>query len=158
MAPSRVKAFSWISFLGKQNTIEVIQRKRHFLSISPSMCPLCKRDEEFSSHIFIYCDYSSKVWNFFKKPLSLNFVIPESVENLFYQWGTGVKGDLGKMFPKVILTCVVWGIWKEINKRIFEDNERCERAVIDSIVYEISSWVLVKNEFSNCSFNDIVRD
>lgn len=31
-------------------------------------------------------------------------------------------------------------------------------AVIDSIVCEINSWVLVKKEFSNCSLNDMVRD
>lgn len=30
--------------------------------------------------------------------------------------------------------------------------------VIDTTVFETSSWVLVKKEFSNCSLNDMVRD
>lgn len=33
-----------------------------------------------------------------------------------------------------------------------------EWAVIDSIVCEISLWVLVKKEFKNCSINDMARD
>lgn len=61
------------------------------------------------------------------------------------------------MFAKVILPGVVWGIWEEINKRVFEDKASGVWAVIDSIVGEISSWVLV-NEFNNCSMNDMVRD
>lgn len=31
-------------------------------------------------------------------------------------------------------------------------------AVIDSIVCQINSWVLVKKEFNNCSINDVIRD
>lgn len=31
-------------------------------------------------------------------------------------------------------------------------------AVIDFIVYEISLWIIVKNEFKSCSLNDMVRD
>lgn len=81
-----------------------------------------------------------------------------TTRNIQGEWGRGVKGDQGKMFLKVMLPGVIWGISEERNRRIFEDKERCMWAVIDSIVCEISSWVLVKKEISNFSLNDIVRD
>lgn len=77
-------------------------------------------------------------------------------EALFCLWGRVVKGERSKIFIKVILAGVLWGIWKERNKRVFED-KRSVWVVIDSIVCEISSWVLVK-EFQNCSMNDMVKD
>lgn len=42
--------------------------------------------------------------------------------------------------------------------RVFEDKARSVWAVIDSIICKISSWVLVKKEFINCSLNDLIRD
>lgn len=63
----------------------------------------------------------------------------ESVDMLFCQWGRGGKGDWGKMFLKVILPVVVWGIWKERNRRVFSDQFRNVWVVIDLIIHEISS-------------------
>lgn len=67
------------------------------------------------------------------------------------------RGVQRRMFLKAILPGVVWGIWKERNRRVFEDKTRSMWVVIDSIVCEINSWVLV-GEFKNCSLNDMVRD
>lgn len=45
------------------------------------------------------------------------------MEALFFQWGNGVKGVRGRMFFKDILLGVVWGIWNERNKRVFENKK-----------------------------------
>lgn len=52
----------------------------------------------------------------------------------------------------------MWGIWKERNKRIFEDNKKGYGEVIDYILCEVGSWLLVNEEFANCSLNDFLRD
>lgn len=122
------------------------------------MCSLCRLDAEFENHIFLHCTYTTKVWNFFRQVMSLHFVVPESVEDLFCQWGRGAKGPQGKMFLEVILLGVVWGIWKERNRRVFKDKAKSVWAVIDSIVCESSYWVLVKKKFKKFSMNDKVRD
>lgn len=41
---------------------------------------------------------------------------------------------------------------------MFKDKARNVRSIIDSIVCESSSWVLVIKEFQNCSMNDMVCD
>lgn len=40
VVPPRVKAFSWISFMGRQNTMEVIKKKSHSW-VFPLPCALC---------------------------------------------------------------------------------------------------------------------
>lgn len=89
VAPPTIKAFAWISAFRRQNTMEVLQRKMSFLYISPSMCPLCKMDVESENHIFLHCSYTTKVQNFLTQVLSLHFIMPEMVEELFCQWGRG---------------------------------------------------------------------
>lgn len=40
IAPPQIKAFSWVSVLRKQNSMDALQHKRPFFAISPFMCPL----------------------------------------------------------------------------------------------------------------------
>lgn len=62
------------------------------------------------------------------------------------------------MFIRALLHGVLWGIWKERNKRIFEDHKKNRLEVIDSILCEVGSWLLVKKEFEDCSPNEFMRD
>lgn len=64
-APPKVKVFSWIVALNRQNTMDVLQRRLLFMALSPSICHLCGRDKESGDHIFINCHYSRKVWCYF---------------------------------------------------------------------------------------------
>lgn len=86
-----------ISFLRRQNTMKVLQRRRPFI-ISPSMCPLGRLDVESGDHIFIHYPFASKVWNIFKQALNLHFVMPKTMEELYGQWGNGGRGEKGKIF------------------------------------------------------------
>lgn len=83
--------------------MDVLEKIRPFLCISPSIFPLCRMGAESGNHIFIHCGFTSKVSNFFKDGHNLYFVMPESVDSLFRMWGRGAKGKQGKMFLKVIL-------------------------------------------------------
>lgn len=61
------------------------------------------------------------------------------------------------MFIRALLHGVVCGIWKERKRRIFEDLERECWEVIDSILCEVGSWLLVK-DFEDFSLNDFLKD
>lgn len=100
VSPPRVKAFSWVATLGKQNTMDVIQHKRPFIALSPSICPLCRNEGESGNHLFLHCDFASMVWRFIQQSFSLHFVMPKKVEDLFHQLGGRgiVHGGRGKMF------------------------------------------------------------
>lgn len=140
--------------------MDVLQHKRPFMALSPFMCPLCRKDGESGNQIFLHCSYSSKVWIYFLRALSWNLVMPDSVEGLFHIWEGGgvVKGAKGKIFIHALLQGILWGLWKERNNRIFKDKERSVWRVIDSIIYEVASWVSVKDKFKFYSLNDLMRD
>lgn len=88
----------------------------------------------------------------------LTFVMPKSIFDLFNQWGKGIKGVRGRMFMRALIQCVIWGIWKERNQRNFEDKKREVRKIIDTILAEVCSWVMVTKEFKNISMSDFMRD
>lgn len=156
--PPRVGAFLWIISLGKQSTMDVLQRRRPYMALSPSVCCLCHISEESGNHIFIHCLFSYGIWSYFMQGLSLCFVMPESFCEILCQWGVGVFGQRGCMFFLTLLHGIVWGIWKERNRIIFEDKKINLGKVIDAILSEVGSWLLVKKEFVDFSLNDFIQN
>lgn len=57
-----------------------------------------------------------------------------------------------------VLQGILWDIWKERNSRIFEDKKKGVNMVIDSILYEVASWLMVTNEFRELSLNTFMMD
>lgn len=55
----------------------------------------------------------------------------------------------------MLLQEVLWVLWKERNKRIFEDKKTSVWMVINVIISEVASWVLVKDKFKSCNLNEI---
>lgn len=137
--------------------MDVLQRKRHFLCISPSICPFIEwrrnRVTTYSSIVVLLqkCGTpSNKCLIFTLLCLNLWIACSDNGEE-------GLKGQ-GVKCLSMLLFKGWWGNWKERNKRPFEDKTRSMWAIIDFIVSEISSWVLMKKEFKNCSLNDRVWD
>lgn len=50
------------------------------------------------------------------------------------------------------------GIWKETNSRIFEDKGRDCYEVVDSILREVGSWLMIMKEFKKLSLSLFYRD
>lgn len=106
--------------------MNVLQRRHPYTALSPTICPLHKKEGELGNHLFLHCDFASKVWRFFQQALSIYFVMLESADGLFHQWGGGgvVKGARGKIFVHALMQGILWGLWKERNHKIFEDKRR----------------------------------
>lgn len=95
---------------------------------------------------------------FFQRSLSISFVMPETVGELLFQWRRGLQGLRCSLFAKTLGQGTVWGIWKERNRKVFEDKKRHICAVIESIICEVNSWMLLNPAFKDCSLSDMVRD
>lgn len=35
------------------------------MSISPNWCVMCQKEGETLNHLFLYCNYSRAIWNYF---------------------------------------------------------------------------------------------
>lgn len=44
---------------------------------------------------------------------------------------------------------ILWGIWKERNGRIFDEFNRGYREIVDSIIREVVSWLLITKDFKD---------
>lgn len=53
---------------------------------------------------------------------------------------------------------VFWNIWKERNQRVFEGKLQSRSEVLESIIREIGSWLLVVMEFKGMFLSDFIRD
>lgn len=148
----RVKAFAWIGSLSRSNTMDLLQRHRPFLQISPNWCVLCRKDSESTNHLFMHCSFSKVIWDHFSN-LNCSWVMPHELLNLFSQrnsWGMGVRG---KCFWACLIHAVQLGIWKERNLRIFDGKHKSISKVIDPIVRKLGSWLFVTKEFNGLSLS-----
>lgn len=125
----------------------------------PLICALCGEDGEPSSHLFLHCKYVRQIWTHICGGLSVEWVMPKLIREFLLSWGKigEIRGKKGKLFTDAVILGVMWGIWKERNKRIFE-NVKKEQFVLDSIVREVGSWLLISNEFHATSLNDFIWD
>lgn len=57
--PNRVKIFAWLLFRDRLNSKSNLQRKH---IVTDSLCPRCGYDGETSSHIFLNCPLSQRIW------------------------------------------------------------------------------------------------
>lgn len=61
-SPKRVNITSWIMLFGLLNCSSVLQKKLPSHSLSPSMFPLCKANEEELQHLFFTYRYVENCW------------------------------------------------------------------------------------------------
>lgn len=68
---------------------------------------------------------------------------------LFSSWhwyGVNLKS---KMFGECLVHAIVWGIWKEMNNRIFQNSSKNTEEVIEAIIRKVESWLYVTAEFKD---------
>lgn len=83
------------------------------------------------------------------------WVWPEDVKGFISQWFNGGQGSYGKVFRDSLLHGIFWGIWKEMNLRLFEGKASIS-AVTNSIIREVGSWVTMTKEFNGFSLSMIL--
>ena len=80
--PVKVKVFSWLLVLGKVSVHTTFQKRRPYQLLSPGWCVLCKKDNESIDHLFLHCEFSSRLWCNFLKELGRLWVIQKSTMEL----------------------------------------------------------------------------
>jgi len=105
----------WLALLKRLRTKD----KLYFVDIDVS-CVFCQDHEESHSHLFFACRWTSLLWMKVKSWLRLNrdmTTINNSVRGLHLKGKTAVT-----RMKKVFLSIVVYLIWEERNKRVFENS------------------------------------
>jgi hypothetical protein len=127
--PDKIICFMWLCL--KDCILSGVNfRKRG--GIGPSVCSLCLRDEETTTHLFVDCNTTQNIWKDVMNYLKMSGAwscssIDENLKLWFIQ------------YPKMrhIPFLVIWGIWKYRNKILFENWNRQESRIVTKIILSI---------------------
>jgi zinc-binding in reverse transcriptase len=111
--PGKVKMFLWLLSRDILLTNRNLQRRDWPCG---DRCVLCLAAlEEDANHIFFICPYARRIWN---DILPSNFITQKTFSDLTHgimkAHTTGIKQEQ-------LMTAACWNIWKEHNRRIFQD-------------------------------------
>jgi hypothetical protein len=112
----------WLAMLGKLRTRDRLQ----FLSPDP-ICPLCLNADESHGHLFFTCDWTSALWRKAKLWLKIHNTML-SLSRATRVLHNNKKG-LQLRMRRVSLAVLVYLIWEERNKRIFNNTGKSVEAI-----------------------------
>ncbi|KAM7464801.1 hypothetical protein LguiB_012363 [Lonicera macranthoides] len=157
--PPKVRVLAWLAALRKVNTADLIQLRRPFMHLSPSWCVLCKRDRENIDHLLLHCSFAKEIWNKVRKEFNLIAVFPGSwYELLTIRWFFIGDKKRSKTLWRCSCMAVMWCIWRERNKRIFEETEEELEKTWDRIKNLASLWAFSSKNFGIWTISEIARD
>jgi hypothetical protein len=137
-APKRVAFFVWTAALGKILTYDNLRR---YGIVVVEWCVMCKKHLEFFDHLLLHCDVAQVVWSYFYSLFRVEWVMPNNVLDLLSGWGTLLgRGRTIRIWKQVPL-CVLWGLWRERNSRLFEDVEITVEALCRNVLNMLYLWV-----------------
>lgn len=113
--PLKLKLFTWLVGKGKILTWEALQRRGWE---GPGICSLCKNAPEDLQHLLIHCPFSKEVWYRSLKHFSIPLAwCGSSITYCFSFWSSH------KSAPPSLAVHIIWQIWLERNRVLFEDSK-----------------------------------
>ena len=85
-------------------------------------CSLCKEAKETIEHLLIHYPKTWSLWTTLFNVAGWGWVCPFSANDLFLGWPSLPWGKKESKLWRAVLLCLMWTIWKERNKVVFEDD------------------------------------
>eukprot|EP00253_Pinus_taeda_P007598 PITA_07598 len=138
----KISTFLWLLCHKRVLTWDNL-RKRNF--IGPSICFICKKEEETIEHLWYHCPLAYKLWqkiNFCcQREAGVNGDITATIRN----WDPHpYQSKLLNFLWKLIPGFVTWTIWKERNRRIFKDQFKSLDEIWRTIKQNIEETISLK--------------
>uniref|UniRef100_A0A2N9HQT2 Reverse transcriptase domain-containing protein n=1 Tax=Fagus sylvatica TaxID=28930 RepID=A0A2N9HQT2_FAGSY len=119
-APRRISFFTWTAARGKILTCDNLMRRGHVLA---GWCCMCKNQWETGDHLLLHCEIASALWSYVFTMFGVQWVLPAKVLDLLFGWHNWF-GRRSSAIWNLAPLCVMWSLWQERNRRIFEDLEK----------------------------------
>ena len=76
-----------------------------------------------TAHLLHHCELATALWGFVFQTFGIHWVIPAKVIDLSFGWHNWFGKHSSEVWNLVPL-CLMWSLWQERNRRIFEDLEK----------------------------------
>lgn len=118
--PPRAQLTLWLASLEKLKTRDMLMAKG-LIDPSQALCPLCNGEVETNSHVLFTCSISWKLWMKVLQWWDVSGVLPNRCVPFMIAWKTlAPRRSRGQVWS-LILGCVLWSLWFERNKIIFNN-------------------------------------
>ena len=113
----------------------------------PNRCYMCKAEEETGYHLLLHCPKASTLWQLVCALFHIQWVMHSSMKGVLLSWNGVSVGKKRKKVWKVAPLCIFWSIWREWNRRAFEDMECLDQTFKSSFCIYIRiglecTWVI----------------
>eukprot|EP00253_Pinus_taeda_P025596 PITA_25596 len=138
----KIKSFLWLMMRNRTLNWDNLRRKGFS---GPSRCQMCLAEEETINHLFNSCEWANHLWNWMAKILSDTNRDRGSIHNTILNWQHNFSNNhrvnsIWKITPGFLL----WTIWKERNRRIFQDEHRNTKHSKETILTNIQQLIQTK--------------
>ncbi|CAN6171901.1 unnamed protein product [Urochloa humidicola] len=105
------------------------------------ICTLCDQEQETAAHICLHCVYAQQVWVLVAKWTDNLVQVPPRTGSVEDWWNSSLCGlpKKTKQQRATIMMYTTWNIWKERNRRIFEQVAASPQRMLASIKLEMET-------------------
>ena len=119
--PTKVSFFIWTTAFGKILTVDNLRRRQVVLV---DWCCMRKQNEMTIDHQLLHWLVAWELWNMVCSLFGVHWVMPRGVVEHLASWSGKFNRHRTTVIWSMIPHCLMWGIWREMNERTFEGNER----------------------------------
>ena len=101
----------------------------------PNRCFLCKNEEETIDHLLLFCEKTRMLWLLILSLFGVQWVMHSSVKRNLLGWHGSFVGKKREKAWRAAPLCLMWTIWKERNRRAFDDIERNNKDIKSIFLY-----------------------
>ena len=117
--PKRVSFFLWTTARDGILTIDNLVKCGQ--TLVNRYCLYCC-DGETVDHLLLHCKFSHALWSAIFEVFGIHWLMLMTVSSLLVPWRNWFGKHLSTIW-NMVLACLMWLVWTERNKRIFEDKE-----------------------------------
>ena len=141
-APAKCKIFLWMALQRKILTVDVLLLRGRDNNY---FCPLCERNLETPTHLLLDCPWSRYAWEKIAQLAHALALLPASWDGLvsIKAWLVACHGKAREDRKKGTLSIIqlmAWEIWRERNRRIFQQEYLGRERFIEKAREEIRLW------------------
>ncbi|KAE8706464.1 hypothetical protein F3Y22_tig00110393pilonHSYRG00236 [Hibiscus syriacus] len=138
LVPPRVEIFMW-QVVYQRLPVKLELQKRGVSTIVDVACPLCKKVDGSSSHVFLTCSFAWSVWNNFLRFWGVCSVLQADAKSFLLAWGDLVPNSIIWTF---IPGVVFWTIWKCRNAIVFDKGSLDQIDMFFMARCRLAAWFL----------------
>ena len=102
-------------------------------------CIMCRCNRETVDHLFLHCGKANQLWSLVFRSFRISWVLPRSVASTLFGWWNWLGRHLSNIWNLVPL-CIMWCLWRERNRRTFEDMDSSDNQLLASISGSLFDW------------------